>query len=271
MGETTDISWTKHTFNAVWGCTKVSEGCRNCYAETLAKRWGFDVWGPDKERRIFGDKHWAEPLKWNTEAEGSKSKVFCESMGDVFEDHPTSIAQLPRLWALIKATPNLDWQLLTKRPERIAQSLPADWGSGYQNVWLGTSVEDQAAADERIPHLQQTVAAVRFLSCEPLLGPITFRPKARDEEDMVRMTLAGQGEEPLMLAKIHWVIVGGESGPNWRPMDLDWARGIRDQCRAAGVAFFFKQAAGRRPQHETTLDGETLHEYPRGHEGGAGQ
>lgn len=237
MGENSGIEWTHHTFNPVWGCSKVSAGCANCYAEGTANRWGFDVWGKDKPRRTFGDAHWDEPVKWNREAEaaGERRRVFCASMADVFEDHPTTAAQLPRLWDLIRRTPMLDWLLLTKRPERIKASLPEDWwnsqraGPGYANVWLGTSVESQDVAIKRIAHLISVPARVRFLSCEPLLGPLSIRHLIADER------ASGLRRD------VQWVIVGGESGPGARPMDLMWARDLRDQVQPIGVAFFFKQ------------------------------
>ena len=135
MAEKTGISWTHHTFNPWWGCTKVSPGCKNCYAETFASRYGFDVWGPGKARRTFSLAHWEEPLKWNRDAElaGERRRVFCASMADVFEAEAPA-GELARLWALIRLTPWLDWLLLTKRAERIAESLPDDWGEGYPNV-----------------------------------------------------------------------------------------------------------------------------------------
>jgi len=119
--KSTEIAWTHSTWNPWWGCTKVSPGCKRCYAETFAKRVGFKVWGQDGERRAFGNKHWAEPLRWNAEAEkaGERRRVFCASMADVFEDHSVAIAERPRLWSLIERTPMLDWLLLTKRPENV--------------------------------------------------------------------------------------------------------------------------------------------------------
>lgn len=264
MGEQTAIAWTDHTFNPWWGCTKVSAGCANCYADKFARRTGHDVWGPGKPRRTFPDAHWAEPLKWNKAAEGAgrRERVFCASMADVF-DAEAPAGQLDRLWALIRATPWLDWQLLTKRPERIAGSLPADWGRGYANVWLGTSVEDQAAADLRVPQLVTVPARVRFLSCEPLLGPVTlpFGCGCDDGTEgghaAIDPTCPRHGAGP----GIDWVIVGGESGPGFRPMDKAWARGIRDQCDEARVAFFYKQDGGLRPGHGE-LDGVARRKFP---------
>jgi len=241
MGQVTEISWCDHTFNPVWGCTKVSAGCAHCYAETLAKRYGKDVWGPG-ERRTFADKHWNEPLKWARDAEkaGERRRVFCGSMCDVFEEHPTTEAQLPRLMALIAATSHaLDWLLLTKRPERASAWLrewlattprwrvgQAGLGAAQPFWWLGTSVEDQSTLVARAPRLFGAPAAVRFLSYEPALGPIDL------------------GAAP---AYVDWVIVGGESGPGARPFDIAWARSVAEQCRTAGVACFVKQL-GARPE-----------------------
>jgi protein gp37 len=240
MGETTAIAWTDHTFNPWWGCERVSPGCLNCYAETFAKRTGHDVWGKRSERRFFGDKHWAEPLKWNAqaEAEGRRHRVFCASMADVFEDRPDLIAQRCRLVALIENTSFLEWQLLTKRPENV-QRLTDTWNTiGWPpNVWLGTTVEDQERAVERIPVLLSIPAAVRFLSCEPLLSEVDLDP-----------LYPGTVHGPDWLGEIDWVICGGESGPKHRPLDVDHARSLRDQCVGAGVPFFFKQVGGRTPK-----------------------
>jgi protein gp37 len=214
------IQWTDHTFNPWWGCTNVSPGCVRCYAHTLAKRTGWDVWGATTNRRFFGDAHWSEPLRWNeaAETEATRARVFCGSMCDVFEDHSSVGEARRRLWEIIARTPALDWLLLTKRPELIAGLAP--WGESWPtNVWLGTSVETQEFADRRIPLLRSVPARLRFLSCEPLLGPV----------DLTRWQM------------VDWVIVGGESGPGARPMDASWALALRDQCEAAGVPFFFKQ------------------------------
>ena len=175
MAENSKIEWTTHTFNPIWGCVKVSDGCKNCYASTFSKRVGQDIWGVDKPRRTFGEKHWNEPLKWNKDAAGAgeRHRVFCASMTDVFMDDPYMIEAHPRLWKLIEATPHLDWLLLTKRPENILKMIPEHWRAQLPfNVWVGTSVENQKAANERIPHLIQVPAVVRFLSCEPLLGEV---------------------------------------------------------------------------------------------------
>lgn len=246
MSTETGIQWTDHTFNPWWGCLRVSPGCEHCYAETLAKRFGFDVWGPAKttERRLFGEQHWREPLAWNAaaEREGRRHRVFCASMADVFEDHPRLIAEREKLWALIRATPWLDWQLLTKRPENIARMLPPDWGDGYRNVWLGTSVESEAYTD-RVLHLLCVRAHVRFLSCEPLLGDISNRLGIalciRTNE---RNEAAPEGDvRGYDRPGIHWIIIGGESGAGARPFNLEWARAVIAAARTAGAAPFVKQ------------------------------
>lgn len=264
MGKATLINWCHHTWNLIWGCTKVagSPACAFCYAEAFSRRLGLDLWGKDKPRRTFGEKYWAEPLKWDRAAAeaGERRRVFCSSMGDVFEDHPTVDAEREKLWPLIGKTPHLDWLLLTKRPKRIAESLPDDWVRGYSNVWLGTTVEDQRHADERIPALTAVPAAVRFLSVEPLLGPVTvFGDPNRDEGGPGLEAVGysyptdyGTGTEwdADYSPAIDWVIVGGESGPKARPMDLAWARAVVDDCVAWQVPVWVKQLGGARDKRE---------------------
>ncbi len=227
MGAKTGISWTDHTFNPWWGCVRVSPGCEHCYAETFSKRVGEAVWGVDAERRFFGDKHWNEPKKWNREAEkaGERARVFCASMADVFEDRPDLVAEREKLWTLIHCTPWLDWQLLTKRPENIRRMLPPSWGTGWPNVWLGVTGEDQEWADRRLRELLTIDAVVRFVSYEPALGPVNFTPH---------------------LGGLDWIIIGGESGNKARPFNLNWARDVIEQCAHAGVACFMKQF-GKEP------------------------
>lgn len=246
MGESTNISWTDHTFNPWWGCTKVSPACDHCYAEAFAKRTGQGVWGKDAPRRFFGDAHWTEPLRWNrqAEAEGRRHRVFCASMADVFEPREDLSESRQRLWDLIGQTPWLDWQLLTKRPEQVTRMVPSDWllGPWPANVWIGTTVEDQEWANLRVPRLLAVPAPVRFLSCEPLLGPVSFRwaPWVHLSREHTTGHLDG-------LKGIAWVICGGESGLGHRSLNLDHARSLRDQCAAVGVPFFFKQVGGRTP------------------------
>ncbi|MEO0547529.1 MAG: phage Gp37/Gp68 family protein [Pseudomonadota bacterium] len=173
MAENSGIEWTHHTWNPWVGCTKVSAACDFCYAEGWAKRAGRDVWGPKADRQRT--KTQGYPIKWNKRLEGTgrRERVFTASLADVFDNH-NSIQPEWRasMWETIKACPNLDFLLLTKRPQNMRRFMPDDWGDGYPNVWLGTTVEDQAEADRRIPHLLSVPAVVRFLSCEPLLGPI---------------------------------------------------------------------------------------------------
>ncbi len=261
MAETT-IEWTQrrlangtlipgYTFNLVWGCQKVSEGCRGCYALSIARRYGHDVWGPGKPRRTFGEDYWKRPYAWNHEAErsGHRRSVFCSSMADVFEEHQMVTQERSKLWSLIEQTPALNWLLLTKRPQHILAMAP--WGQRWpDNVWVGTSVENQARAEERVPILLEVPAVCRFLSCEPLLGPVDLSP---------------------WLAGLDWVIVGGESGAQARPMDAAWARGLRDQCQEAHVPYFFKQWGGHT--HNSggrLLDGRTWDEMPEERPGHAG-
>jgi protein gp37 len=242
VAQKTTISWTDHTFNIAWGCTRVGPGCKFCYAELLARRYGHDVWGPSNPRRVFGNEHWREPLKWNALAEKEKQRhrVFCSSMCDVFEDHATIDQERERLWPLVRNTPWLDWQLLSKRSDRIAAHLPADWGEGYPNVWLGVSIENSDYVF-RADHLRSVPATVRFISYEPALGPL----------------------DNLNLNGIDWVIYGGESGPHFREHDIAWARDIRRRCQEQGTAFFYKQSAGRLPGREDAIDGAPIKDYPR--------
>lgn len=253
MGKTTEISWTDHTFNPWWGCVKVSPACTHCYAATFAGRFNVE-WGPKAERRFFDQKHWNEPLKWDRKAKahGLRRRVFCASMADVFEalpeDHPDAdrmAEERMRLWGIVNDTPNLDWLLLTKRPENIPAMVPYGWmhGAGFpSNVWCGTTAENQEYADQRIPALLQVPAAVRFLSCEPLLGPV-------DVDQWLDCGYESGGPQGWVSEpSINWVIVGGESGPGARPMHPDWARSLRDQCVAAGVPFHFKQWGEWQPR-----------------------
>ncbi|MEK9505135.1 DUF5131 family protein [Gaopeijia maritima] len=243
MAENSGIQWTDHTFNPWWGCTKVSPGCANCYAETLAvTRRKLPVWGPAPRfgRKLMSEGHWKGPEKWNraAAAAGERHRVFCASMADVFDEHPDVTEPRARLFDLIERTPHLDWQLLTKRPHRVLELVPPDWHDGFpSNVWLGTSVEDQQRAEERIPILLQMPAAVRFLSCEPLLGPVDLDGNWGYAGSA---TLDVLDEWP-----IDWVIVGGESGPGARPCNVEWIRSLVGQCRNAGTAVFVKQLGSR--------------------------
>jgi protein gp37 len=189
------------------------------------------VWGKDAERRHFGDSHWKEPLKWNVHAEeeGVRRRVFCASMADVFEQRKDLDAARARLWTLIGKTPWLDWLLLTKRPGPALRMVP--WTDEWpENVWFGTTVEDQHWATKRLPHLLRARARVRFVSCEPLLGALDLT------------AYLGSGFEA-----VNWVIAGGESGGLSRPTDPQWIRSLRDQCQSSAVPFHFKQWGNWRP------------------------
>lgn len=284
MGAATKIEWTAtvrpdgtvspgYTFNPWWGCVKVSPGCANCYAEAFDRRTHGTAkhtdargvvrephWGKDAPRRFFGDKHWRQPLAWNRAAElaGERRRVFCASMADVFEDRPDLVEPRARLFSLIDATPSLDWLLLTKRPENIGR-LATPWcveNGALHNVWLGTTVENQEQADLRIPHLLRVPAAVRFLSVEPLLGPVDLTPWLDEEGYDPDAT-----PDVVPLTPIDWVIVGGESGPGARPMHPEWARSLRDQCRDAGVPFFFKQEGAWTQKHPAGFHAVTRNRY----------
>jgi protein gp37 len=222
MGERSAITWTDHTFNPWWGCTKVSPGCTNCYAAAFDKRVGGDHWKPDGARRFFGEKHWREPLKWNAAAAkaGVRAHVFCASMADVGEDRDDLAAERNRLPALVDATPHLDWLFLTKRPENLPRLMP--WIASRRNVWVGATVENAAHA-WRADELRKVDAAVRFISYEPALGPIA---------------------DAIDLTGIDWIVCGDESGARRRPAQVQWFRDLRDRCAREGVAFHFKQWAG---------------------------
>lgn len=219
------IAWTHATYNPWVGCSGRSPGCLNCYAEMLALRFGVATWGPNAQRVRKSRAYLDRPLKWQAKCEraGKRMRVFCASMADVF-DSAAPDEWREDLFAMIAKTPMIDWQLLTKRIELVDRWSPVI--AKLPNCWIGTSVEDQHRADSRLPILAKIPAAVRFISAEPLL----------EEVDLSRH-----------LSAVDWVIVGGESGPRFRPMDPDWVRQIRDDCAEADVAFFYKQFSGRNP------------------------
>jgi protein gp37 len=235
MAGNTSIEWTEATWNPVTGCTKVSEGCRNCYALRMAKRLhamgnpryanGFNVTlHPDL---VDLPRSWKKPRK-----------IFVNSMSDLFhKDVPLKFIQ--KVFHTMNETPQHTYQVLTKRPERLLELSP--FLSFTPNIWVGTSVED-VKATSRIDLLRDVPAYVRFLSCEPLIGPL----------------------DNLNLQNIHWVIVGGESGPGARPMKEEWALSIRDQCKVQNVAFFFKQWGGvQKHKYGRVLDNQIYDEYPQ--------
>lgn len=248
MGADTKIEWAHHTFNPWTGCTRVSPGCDNCYAEALSKRSPatFGAWTPGAPRKRTSPAYWDQPRRWNARAEraGTPARVFCASVADVF-DNQAPPEWRADLWALIWETPWLNWLLLTKRPQNIRAMLPGGWGrDGWQHVWLGTTVENQEEADRRIPHLLAVPARVRFLSCEPLLGPIDLTRISGPNSTQLINALLGTSRDPDWTsdaARIDWVIAGGESGPGARPMAPAYARALRNQCEGASVPFFFKQ------------------------------
>lgn len=286
MGDKTGIEWTDHTFNPWWGCARVSPACVHCYAATTAARYSKDdLWRRHGPRRMMADSYWRAPIGWNRKAKeaGQPARVFCASMADVFEVHPEPDVQAQldtaraRLWELIDATPWLTWQLLTKRVEHVMELAP--YGSNWPaNVWIGTSVESQRWADARIPTLLRIPAAQRFLSCEPLIESVDLRNVKASNGALIDC-LAGDVKTPageIYAAcpnAVNWVIVGGESGKNARPMDPLWVARLRNPCVANRVPFFFKQwgewapfngrmhrvgkkLAGRR------LDGITWNDFP---------
>jgi protein gp37 len=257
VGANSGIQWTDHTFNPWIGCTKVSPGCDHCYAETWAKRYGTATWGPGQPRKLTSESNWNLPPKWNreAEAEGRRYRVFCASLADVF-DNEVAEAWRIRLWNLIAETPHLDWLLLTKRIGNAAKMLLP--GDPLPNVWLGISVVNQEEADRDIPKLLATPARIRFLSMEPLLMPVDL---TRDVEWFQGYLVNAYGDGMLgdvWEGGIDWVIVGGESGSNARPMHPDWARSIRDQCRIAGVPIFFKQWGEWAPYDRGAVDSKLL-------------
>lgn len=240
MSSQSSIEWTDATWNPVRGCTKISPGCKHCYAQTFAERFR-GVKGHPYERgfdlRLVPEKL-AEPLRWR-----SPKMIFVNSMSDLFHDAvPDEYIQ-----AVAKVMVAANWhtyQVLTKRSARIQKLLNStlSFAAGQPHIWWGVSVEDKKYGVPRIEHLRETRAAIRFLSIEPLL------------EDVGRLNLAG----------IDWVIVGGESGPGARPMKKEWVVSLRDQCRAAGAAFFFKQWGGiRKALTGRKLDGRTYDEFPK--------
>jgi len=252
MSENSKIEWTDHTFNPWEGCQKVGPGCDHCYAETRNARFAGGTavnWGPGAPRRRTSASNWELPKRWDAQAEafmnqhGRRQRVFCASLADVF-DNAVDPQWRADLFALIATTPNLDWLLLTKRIGNVASML-ADLAHDSDpdlplldmmplpNVWLGATITSQAEADRDIPKLLALPARVRFLSMEPLLGPVDLTSVMVANGVMRNMVPAIQ--------RLDWVIVGGESGPGARPMHPDWARDLSDQCAAAGVPFLFKQ------------------------------
>lgn len=280
MGERTNISWTHHTFNPWWGCTEISPACDACYAREWAKRFGVK-WGVGQPRRVASERTWAEPLNWDRRAReaGERRRVFCASMADVFDNEAPEGAR-DRLWLLIGCTPNLDWLLLTKRIGNARTMLPADWGDGYANVWLGATVANQEEANRDIPKLLATPARIHFLSCEPLIEAIDLRQllvgdrmwldsltgchSARRGPGTLDEVFSDMPKLPGMLPPIDWVIAGSESGRAARPCDLNWVRGLRNQCTSVHAPFHWKQhVVDGIKTHTPELDGQRWVEFPR--------
>lgn len=231
MGENSKISWTDNSWNPFIGCTKVSDGCRSCYAEDMMdKRYGKVKWGDDGTRVRTSAANWKKPYAWNKQAaeQGVKVRVFTASLSDFFEKRAELEPWRAEALRVMSECRNLIWLLLTKRPEHVNRMLHKATGDGAlwlatnSHVWIGTSIENQKWADRRIPELLAIPTPNRFLSVEPLLGDIELNYSSGDEG-------------------INWLIVGGESGSNARPMRLEWAQNVMAAGRQAGMAVFFKQ------------------------------
>lgn len=313
MGKDTAISWADHTFNPWIGCTKVSPGCANCYAATdtfarVKRGQGVELWGNGKPRHRTSADYWKDPVKWNkaanmnayelrqtgrvTDCDGAviewhRPRVFCASLSDWLDDE-VPIEWLTDLLDLIRRTPNLDWLLLTKRPENWLSRITAafhdvftadsdndptilqHWISRWfqcddppANVWLGTTIENQEMAEKRIPELLAIPAKIRFLSCEPLLEAVDLSLAMRGWDMVPRMP--GGEPEQVPTTIIDWLIAGGESGPGFREFNPDWARSLRDQCKAANVAFHMKQMGGHKPSMMPPIpDDLAIREWPKG-------
>ena len=235
MPKDTSIEWTEHTWNAFSGCVKVSPGCDNCYAETIANgRWGSPAFPNGFDLTLRPHKV-RDPMKWKT-----PSRIFVNSMSDLFLGN-VPVDYLVKIWDTMLEADWHQYQILTKRPipaARLIEDLNLDLPP---HIWLGVSVESQEWADQRIPALLDIPARVRFLSCEPLLGPVDITP---------------------YIDGLDWVIDGGESGPKRRPASYDWFRSIRDQCNANGVSYFHKQGNAHLSGKDRILDGRTWDEYP---------
>jgi protein gp37 len=241
VGQDSAISWTNHTFNPWWGCTRVggSRACDDCYAEALAHRYGFDVWGADKPRRVMRDEYWMQLAKWNRMAQslGYLQRVFVMSMGDWAEGRPEQKPILDRLWKAIACTDHLLYLMLTKRPQLIRKLCPI----ASSRVWQGATAEDQSWLGLRWAHLQEVDVAGGgvWLSVEPMLERMTLPKSFLDRGSRA------------------WVVVGGKSGAHITHLNLDWARSLRDQCREAGVLFHMKQTS-----QDYGKDFKTLESFP---------
>lgn len=251
MSDETEIVWCDSTFNPWIGCTKISPACDNCYAEADSHRRGWAEWGAGKPRKRTSPGNWKKPLQWERAAaeflreHGRRRRVFCASLADVF-DNEIDPAWRAELFDLIAQTPSLDWLLLTKRIGNVEKMLRAmGMAELPRNAWLGATVCNQEEADRDIPKLMKVGAGVRFLSIEPMLGPINLRRLRPDGINFTVDALTGQGEHILgmraVIGKIHWIIAGGESGAKARAPSPYWFYNLRDQCADAGTPFLFKQ------------------------------
>lgn len=256
MVENTKIEWATHTFNPWVGCQKVGPGCDHCYAETFDARFGGKRWGPHATRTRTRPANWSKVRAWNRAAVGatSRPRVFCASLADVFDNHASILPEWRAdLGRLIVETPAMDWMLLTKRPGNAARYLAEMFPDGTpDHVWVGCTVVNQEEADRDIPKLLAVPARVRFLSMEPLLGPVGltswfYGPDyscascSEDGDCECGWQMRRDLPDDIAPGQLDLVIVGGESGPGARPMHPDWVRSLRDQCVGAGVAFHFKQ------------------------------
>ena len=287
MAANTSIEWAHHTMNPWRGCEKVSAGCKHCYAEhaapvRIARSKGLETWGAGAAREIASESMWKQPLLWDRKAKeaGERHRVFCASLADVFEDYQGPSADAVkaarlRLWALIEATPNLDWLLLTKRPQNVMNMVPDSWQYEMpQNVWMGCTVENQEAAEQRIMWLLSIPAKVRFVSQEPQVGPVDWNRIEVLKEDGLTpgahinaLTGHVSGPDDVLPRKVDWIIVGGESGHNARPFDVAWARQTVAQCKAAGVPVFVKQLGANpwldgQPYWIVSKKGSSMSEIP---------
>lgn len=282
----TKIEWADHTFNPWIGCTKVSEGCKNCYAEALMNHRLKKVkWGKGQPRQLTSQQNWDQVHLWNktAETEGNRPRVFCASLAD-WLDPEIPVEWLVDLLHLIYKTPNLDWLLLTKRPDlwitrmgevknhltnklldcHCSDTKPLFWVLSWcaneppENVWVGTSVENQQNAS-RLWDLARIPAKIRFASCEPLLGLVNLT-KIEDDFGNTYDALTGhmgiEARGMVNAAKLDWVIVGGESGKDARPMNPVWVQSLQEQCQSSSTAFFFKQWGKWHPNDLTGLKGK---------------
>lgn len=240
MAERTGIEWADATWNPWWGCHKVSTGCKNCYMFRDMKRFGKD---PDVVRKT-STANFRSPLKWaKTGAVRERGRIFTCSYSDWFIEEADDFR--PEAWLIIKMTPQFDYLILTKRPERIKDHLPPDWGEGYPNVWLGVSAENQTTFSARFPLLLQVPAAIRWVSAEPLLGPLT-----------------------IPIWSIDWIVGGGESDKlNPRPSEMEWFRHLAEQCRLLNIPYFHKQHGGSKKIDGAwggrELDGKKWDRFPK--------